>query len=93
LITTIAPYFGAFFLLTLAFFKMSLSFTIAALIALITLPVIVLLWATESEQQRRNRKQQRAVRLRGRGYSFRRIAESIGMSETTARNYCKVCAA
>ena len=72
---------------------MSLSFTIAALIALITLPVIVLLWATESEQQRRNRKQQRAVRLRGRGYSFRRIAESIGMSETTARNYCKVCTA
>ena len=72
---------------------MSLSFTIAALIALITLPVIVLLWATESEQQRRNRKQQRAVRLRGRGYSFRRIAECIGMSETTARNYCKVCAA
>ena len=72
---------------------MSLSFTIAALIALITLPVIVLLWATESEQQRRSRKQQRAVRLRGRGYSFRRIAESIGMSETTARNYCKVCAA
>ena len=72
---------------------MSFSLSIAALIALITLPVIVLLWATESEQQRRNRKQQRALRLRGRGYSFRRIAESIGMSETTARNYCKVCAA
>ena len=72
---------------------MSFSLSIAALIALITLPVIVLLWATESEQQRRNRKQQRALRLRGRGCSFRRIAESIGMSETTARNYCKVCAA
>ena len=72
---------------------MSFSLSIAALIALITLPVIILFWATESEQQRRARKQQRAVKLRSRGYSFRRIAESIGMSETTARNYCKVCAA
>ena len=72
---------------------MTFPITFAAIVCIITLPLIVLFWVTESEQQRRNRKQQRAVKLRSRGYSFRRIAESIGMSETTARNYCKVCAA
>ena len=72
---------------------MSFSLSIAALIALITLPVIILLWATESEQQRRTRKQQRARKLRGQDYTFRQIAQRIGMSESTARNYCKVCAA
>ena len=72
---------------------MTFSITFAAIVCIVTLPVIILLWATESEQQRRTRKQQHAVKLRSRGYSFRRIAESIGMSETTARNYCKVCAA
>ena len=72
---------------------MTFSITFAAIVALITLPVIVLLWATESEQQRRNRKQQRARKLRGQDYTFRQIAQRIGMSESTARNYCKVCAA
>ena len=72
---------------------MTFSITLAAIVALITLPVIVLLWATESEHQRRNRKQQRARRLRGQDYTFRQIAQRIGMSESTARNYCKVCAA
>jgi len=72
---------------------MTLSTTIAAILALIILPVVVLLWATESQQQRRTRKQQRARKLRGQDYTFRQIAQCIGMSETTARNYCKVCAA
>ena len=65
---------------------MTFSFSIIALIVLITLPVVVLLWATES-------KQQRARRMRAYGCTFARIAESIEMSQTTARNYCKVCAA
>ena len=65
---------------------MTFSFSIVALIVLITLPVVVLLWATES-------KQQRARRMRGYGCTFQQIADAIGMSQTTARNYCKVCAA
>jgi len=72
---------------------MTCSTTIAAILALVILPVVVLFWATESQQQRRTRKQQRARKLRGQGYTFRSIAESIGMSESTARNYCKVCTA
>ena len=65
---------------------MTFSFSILALIVLITLPVVVLLWATES-------KQHRARRMRGYGCTFAQIAKCINMSQTTARNYCKVCAA
>ena len=65
---------------------MTFSFSILALIVLFTLPVVVLLWATES-------KQQRARRMRDYGCTYARIADVINMSETTARNYCKVCAA
>ena len=72
---------------------MTFPITFAAIVCIITLPLIVLFWATESEQQRRNRKQQRARKLRGQDYTFRQIAQRIGMSESTARNYCKVCAA
>ena len=72
---------------------MTFSTTIAAILALIILPVLVLLWATESKEQRRIRQTQTARKLRAQNYTFRQIAERIGKSETTARNYCKVCAA
>ena len=72
---------------------MTFSTTIAAILALVILPVVILLWATESQQQRRTSKQQHARKLKGQGYTFRQIAERISMSETTARNYCKLCAA
>jgi uncharacterized protein (DUF433 family) len=65
---------------------MTFSFSIIALIVLLTLPVVVLLWATES-------KKHRARRMRDYGCTFQQIADAIKMSKTTARNYCKVCAA
>ena len=61
---------------------MTPTFTLAALIVLITLPIIILLYVTESPQQR-------AKRLHGRGWSFARIAKRIGKSKTTAWNYCQ----
>ena len=76
--------FKYYFLISL--FIMTFSLTIAAIVALITLPVIVLLWATES-------KTTRARRMRRNGHTFQSIAKSIRMSESTARRYCKPCAA
>lgn len=53
--------------------------TILAIIAAaLLLPVLVLLWATESRQQR-------AHRLRSYGWSQQRIADHLGCSRTTAR--------
>ena len=52
--------------------------TLAALLALLLLPLLVLLWATESRQRR-------AVRLRSYGWSQQRIADHLGVSRTTAR--------
>lgn len=53
--------------------------TILAIItAALLLPVLVLLWATESRQQR-------ARRLRSYGWSQQRIADHLGCSRTTAR--------
>jgi DNA invertase Pin-like site-specific DNA recombinase len=54
--------------------------TIAILIALLLLPVLVLLWATES-------KPQRARRMRGYGLTQQRIADHLGVSRTTVRRY------
>lgn len=53
----------------------------AAILALIILPVLILLWATESPQQR-------ARRMRAAGQSFRAIGAALGVSHTTARRYC-----
>ena len=53
----------------------------AAILALIILPVLILLWATESPQQR-------ARRMRAAGQSFRAIGASLGTSHTTARRWC-----
>ena len=52
--------------------------TIALLIALLLLPVLILLWATESTEQR-------VKRLRGYGWSQRRIAEHMGLSRYRVR--------
>jgi hypothetical protein len=52
--------------------------TIALLIALLLLPIIILLWATESTEQR-------VKRLRNYGWSQRRIAEHMGLSRYRVR--------
>ena len=53
----------------------------ATLLALLTIPLVVILWATESPQQR-------ARRWRRTGSSYRSIAERLGISHTTARRWC-----
>ena len=56
--------------------------TMAALVAVFFfLPVVVLLWATESSRQR-------AQRMRRRGHSYRTIGARLGIAHTTARRYC-----
>ena len=56
--------------------------TLAALVAVfLLLPIVVLLWATESPQQR-------ARRMRRRGHSYRTIAARLGCAHTTAHRYC-----
>jgi hypothetical protein len=52
--------------------------TIALIFALLMLPLVVLLWATETTKER-------AVRLRSYGWSQRRIAEHIGLSRYRVR--------
>jgi hypothetical protein len=52
---------------------MSTAFALIA--ALLLLPIIILLWATES-------KQQRAKRLRSYGWTQRRIADHMGISRS-----------
>ena len=55
--------------------------TTAAIIALILLPLIVILWVTESPQQRQTRQ---ATRLsRHYGLSQRQIAQQLGISQST----------
>ncbi len=49
--------------------------------ALLLLPVLILLWATET-------KQQRARRWRKAGQTYKSIAARLGVSPTTARRYC-----
>ena len=57
--------------------------TIALLLALLLMPLLVLLWATESTSQRTRR-------LRSYGWSQRRIASHMGV---TRYQVCKVLAA
>ncbi len=52
--------------------------TIALLIALLLLPILFLLWATESREQR-------ARRWRRDGWTQQRIADRLGCSRTTVR--------
>ena len=58
----------------------SITCLVATLLALLTIPVVVLLWITES-------KQQRAKRLRSNGYTYKSIATRLNVSATTARRY------
>jgi DNA-binding CsgD family transcriptional regulator len=59
---------------------MTCSFFMGALVVLL-FPIIVLLWATES-------KQQRAKRWRKSGQTYASIASRLSISPTTARRYC-----
>ncbi len=52
--------------------------TLAAITALLLLPLLILLWATESRPQR-------ARRLRSYGWTQQRIADHLGVSRSTAR--------
>jgi len=47
-------------------------------VALLLLPIVVLLWATESREQR-------ARRWRAAGWTQQRIADRLGCSRTTVR--------
>ena len=52
--------------------------TFALLLALLLLPLLVLLWATESQAQR-------AKRLRSYGWSQQRIADHLGVTRYRVR--------
>jgi len=49
--------------------------TLALIAALLILPIIIILWATESTEQR-------AKRLRSYGWTQRRIADHMGISRS-----------
>jgi hypothetical protein len=53
----------------------------ATLLALITIPLLIILWASESPQQR-------ARRWHHSGQSYRTIGQRLGISHTTARRWC-----
>ena len=53
----------------------------ATLLALLTIPLAIVLWATESPQQR-------ARRWHRSGQSYRAIGQRLGISHTTARRWC-----
>ena len=56
--------------------------TAAAIVAaLLLLPLVVLLWATESPKQR-------ARRMHRRGHSFRAIARRVGRAPSTVHRWC-----
>jgi hypothetical protein len=59
---------------------MSITCLAAWLAVLILFPLLILLWATESRQQR-------ARRWRRDGHTYRVIAERLGCSQTTARRW------
>jgi AraC-like DNA-binding protein len=58
--------------------SMSITCLAAWVAALILLPIVVLLWATESRQQR-------AKRWRSYGWTQQAIADRLGCSRTTVR--------
>jgi len=55
--------------------------TLAWIAALLTIPLVILLWLSES-------KQQRARRWRRTGSTYRSISERLGVSQSTARRWC-----
>ena len=58
---------------------MTCSFFVGALVVLL-FPLILLLWITET-------KQQKARRWRSAGHTYRTIADRLHVSPTTARRY------
>ena len=60
---------------------MAFSTIAAAALAALLLPLLLLLWATESPRQR-------ARRMRRRGHTYRTIGARLGVAHTTARRYC-----
>lgn len=56
--------------------------TLCAIALLITLPLIILLWATESQEQRLTRKVRRYAR---KGYSQRRTAAELNVTRYRVR--------
>ncbi len=60
---------------------MTITTAAAVLAAFFVLPILVLLWATESPQQR-------ARRMRRRGHSFRTIAGRVGRAPSTVHRWC-----
>ena len=53
---------------------------IAALLAILTIPALILYRITES-------KQQKAKRMRNYGHTYKTIAQRLSISQTTARRY------
>ena len=53
----------------------------AVLAAFFVLPLVILLWATESPQQR-------ARRMHRRGHSYRAIGRRIGRAPSTVHRWC-----
>lgn len=58
--------------------EMSITCIAATLLAILLLPLLILLWATESRQQR-------ARRWRSYGWTQQRIADELGCSRSTVR--------
>lgn len=62
--------------------------TTAAILALILLPLIVLVWVTESKTQRQTRQAKRLSRHYG--LSQRQIAQQLGISQSTVSRRLKM---
>ena len=60
---------------------MTITTIAAAALAALLLPLLVLLWATESSRQR-------ALRMRRRGHSYRVIAARVGRAPSTVYRWC-----
>ena len=52
----------------------------ATLLALLTIPLVILLWATEARPAR-------IQRMRDNGWTWQRIGDHFGVSRTTARRW------
>lgn len=59
--------------------------TFAALAVLILLPIVILLWVTESRTQRIHRLRH------SHGWTQQRIADHLGISRSTVRRHLAVC--
>ena len=58
----------------------SITSIVLCVVVAITLPIIILFWLTET-------KQQKVIRMRNNGTTYKTIAERLKVSQTTARRY------